>query len=167
MTLPSLPLRVHIRPAHESDAAAVLALIKELAAFEHLSDEVTATEVGLRQWLFGDQPAAHAIVVEVDGDVVAYAIYFRNFSTFLGRPGLYLEDLYVREAHRRRGFGRAMLAWLAHEAVRLGYGRLQWATLRWNHRAIDLYLRVGAVAEDEWTGYRLTGQAIAALGAEH
>jgi GNAT superfamily N-acetyltransferase len=149
-----------IRPAEVGDVPAVLALIKELAAFEHLSDEVTATEEGLRRWLFGPDGAAAALIGEWDGRSVAYAVYFRNFSTFLAQPGLYLEDLFVSEPHRRRGIGTAMLRHLARMAADAGYGRLQWAALRWNANAIRLYERLGAVEEKEWAGYRLTGAAL-------
>lgn len=158
---------LHVRGATEDDAAALLVFIKELAAFEHLASEVTATEADLRRWLFGEDRAAEAIVAELGGRLVGYAIFFRSFSTFLGKPGIYLEDLFVQEDVRSQGIGRKMLAYLAELAIDCGYGRLQWAALNWNQQAISLYLSVSAVAETAWTGYRLTGQALGALAAEY
>ena len=155
-----------IRPAIQADTPVIHAFIKDLATFEHLSHEVTATEADLRQWLFGVDPAARAVVAAVEGRTVGYAIYFRHFSTFLGKPGIYVEDLFVQEHLRSRGIGRRMLVYLAREAVEQGYGRMEWSALNWNQRAIALYLRVGAVPEEGWTAYRLTGASLLGLANE-
>ena len=162
----SVPKDLVIRLAREADAPTVLAFIKDLAAFEQLSEEVTATEADLRRWLFGEDRVGETIMAELGGRPVGYAMYFRSFSTFLGKPGIYVEDLFVEEAFRSLGIGRRMLAYLAREAVDRGYGRLEWTALNWNQRAIRLYLQVGAMAEDEWTGYRLTGAPLHALAQE-
>lgn len=149
-----------IRPAEENDTATLLRFIKHMAAFERLQQEVMATEEDLQRSLFGERPVASALIGEWDGQPVAYAIYFENFSTFLAKPGIFLEDLFVLEAFRNRGIGRRMLAHLASWARDGGYGRLQWQALRWNKGAKRLYERLGAVEEKEWTGYRLTGEAL-------
>jgi GNAT superfamily N-acetyltransferase len=145
------------------DIPAILGLIRELAAYEKLSDACVATEALLQEHLFGDDPVGEALVAEVEGRVVGYAIYFRTFSTFLARPGLYLEDIYVQREHRRRGLGKAMLVEVCRSAKRRGYGRVEWAVLKWNKPSIEFYRSLGAVALEEWETYRLTGEALEAF----
>jgi GNAT superfamily N-acetyltransferase len=149
-----------IRPATATDVPAILALIRELAAYEKLTHACVATEELLAQHLFGPERAAEALVAEDTGQVVGYAIYFKTFSTFLAKPGLYLEDLYVQPAHRRRGLGKALLRHLAQLAITRGYGRVEWAVLDWNAPSIAFYKSLGAVPLDEWTMFRLTGDAL-------
>jgi len=155
---------LRIDPASAADAATIFGLIKELAEFEHLSHEVVATEESLREQLFGEQPGAEVIIGRVGGEVVGFALYFPNFSTFLGRRGLYLEDLYVRPQFRGQGHGEQLLRHLAHLCVERGYGRLEWSVLDWNQRAIDFYQSMGAKPMNEWTVFRVTGDALAKLG---
>lgn len=149
-----------IRAAKVGDVPAILGLIRELAAYEKLSDACVATESMLQEHLFGDDPVVEALVAEVEGRVVGYAIYFRTFSTFLARPGLYLEDIYIQPEHRRRGLGKAMLVEVCRSAKQRGYGRVEWAVLKWNRPSIEFYRSLGAVAMDEWETYRLTGEAL-------
>lgn len=153
-----------IRPARESDVPAMLALIRELADYEHLSDKCIATEDLLRRHLFGPDRAAEALIAEYDETVVAYAIYFKTFSTFLALPGIYLEDIYVQPAHRRRGIGKQMLQEIARLAVRRGYGRVEWSVLDWNTPSINFYKSLGAFAMEDWTMMRLTGDALQKFG---
>ena len=155
-----------IRPAVSSDAPTILRLIKELAEFEKLSHEVVATENGLAEQLFGAQPGAEVLIGEWDGEPVAFALFFHNFSTFLGRRGIYLEDLYVKPASRSQGFGRAMLAKLANIARERGCGRLEWSVLDWNKRAIDFYVGLGAIPLADWTMFRVTGAALERLAID-
>lgn len=152
-----------IDPATEADVPVILSFIKELAAFERLSHEVVATEEQIHAALFSDRPVAEACLGRHDDEPVGFALFFSSFSTFLGRAGLYLEDLYVRPSHRGRGFGRRLLVHLARLARDRGCGRVEWSVLDWNHRAIAAYERVGAVPMDEWTVYRLTGAALTRL----
>lgn len=154
-----------IRPATEEDVPLVLSFIKELAEYERLSDEVVATEGELREHLFGERPAAAVTIGTVDGSTAGFALFFHSFSTFLGRPGIYLEDLYVRPAFRGRGLGRAFLIHLAKLAKERGGGRLEWAVLNWNEPALKLYKSIGAVPMDQWTVYRLSGEALDELAA--
>jgi GNAT superfamily N-acetyltransferase len=161
----SEPHRVHIRPAVESDVALVLSFIRELAEYERLAQEVVATEANLRRSLCGEHPAAHAVIALLDGMPVGFAVYFFNFSTFVGRPGLYLEDLYVRPAARGRGVGRSLLAHLARIAVERGCGRMEWAVLDWNEPAIRFYRSLGASPNEEWTTYRLSSGALGRLAS--
>jgi GNAT superfamily N-acetyltransferase len=156
----------HIRPAARSDVRVILGFIRELAEYEKLSDQVTATEDLLDRHLFGPNPVAHALIAEVDGKAVGFALYFFNFSTFVGRPGIYLEDLYVEPASRGQGVGRALLTELARVAVREKCGRLEWAVLDWNEPAIGFYKKLGAVPMQDWTVFRVTGEALSKLGAE-
>jgi GNAT superfamily N-acetyltransferase len=149
-----------IRPATHQDVPLILDLIKELAEYERLSSEVVATEAGLTAALFGNSARAHALIAYSGADPVGFAVYFYNFSTFLGRAGLYLEDLFVRPAWRRHGVGRRLLRELAERAVAEGCGRLEWSVLDWNEPAIRFYRSIGARAMDEWTVYRLTGDAL-------
>ncbi|HEX3997835.1 MAG TPA: GNAT family N-acetyltransferase [Pirellulales bacterium] len=144
-----------IRPARETDVAHLLAMIRELADYERLLDAVVATEAGLRQALFGEPRSAEALLAEFDGEPAGFALYFQTFSTFVGRPGLWLEDLFVRPAFRRHGIGRALFDRLAAIAVERGYGRMEWTVLDWNASAIDFYRRLGAVPLSDWTTFRL------------
>ncbi|HVS15867.1 MAG TPA: GNAT family N-acetyltransferase [Thermoanaerobaculia bacterium] len=152
-----------LRPATAGDAATVLGFIRELAEYERLAHEVVATEELLRETLFGARCVAEVVLGCERGEPVAFALFFHSFSTFLGRPGIYLEDLYVRPTHRGRGYGEVLLAWLARLAVDRGCGRLEWSVLDWNEPALRFYRRLGAVAMDEWTVHRLTGESLAAL----
>ena len=149
-----------IRPATPADVPAILALIRELAAYEKLSHACVATEGLLREHLFGPERAAEALVAEEDAGVVGYAIFFKTFSTFLGRAGMYLEDIYVRPAQRRKGIGKALLREIAQLAVARGYGRVEWSVLDWNVPSIEFYKSLGAVGLEEWTMMRLTGAAL-------
>ena len=152
--------------ASAGDVPVILSLIKELAVFERLSDEVVATEADIHDALFSDRRTAEGLVGCCGDEVVAFALFFQNFSTFLGRPGLYLEDLYVRPAYRGRGFGHRFLVHLAGLATERRCGRIEWSVLKWNERAIQSYRRAGAVPMDEWTVYRLTGDALERLAKE-
>jgi GNAT superfamily N-acetyltransferase len=152
-----------IRAATPADVPRVLEFIKELAAYERLSHEVVADEGTIRAALFGPGANAEALIGELDGQPIAFAVYFHNFSTFLGRRGLYLEDLFVRPVHRGGGHGKAMLAHLAGLAVARGCGRFEWAVLDWNEPAIRFYEALGAKPNADWTVYRLDGAALAAL----
>jgi hypothetical protein len=154
-----------LRPAEPSDLPAVVGLIGELAAFEQLTHLLQVTPEALRPHLFGDRPAAECLVGEVDGAVVAFALYFTNFSTFLGRPGLYLEDLYVQPAHRGRGLGRALLGRLGAFAVERGCGRFEWSVLDWNTNAIAFYEKMGATVLPDWRICRVAGDALQRFGA--
>lgn len=152
-----------IRPATERDASTVLQFIRELAVYERLEHLVVATEADLLRWLFAPDSVAE-VALALEGDEPAgFALYFRNFSTFLGRPGLYLEDLFVREASRGRGIGKALLRHLAGEAIARGYGRVEWAVLDWNEPAIRFYRSLGAVVMEDWRLCRLTGESLSAL----
>jgi len=153
-----------IRPAAPADAEAIVGLIQELAAFEKLSHLVVVTPDLLRPQLFGEKPAAEALVAELDGSVVAFALFFTNFSTFLGRPGLYLEDLYVQPAHRGSGLGKALLQRLGALAVERGCGRFEWSVLDWNENAIRFYEKMGAAVMPDWRICRVAGDALAAFG---
>ena len=149
-----------LRPARPDDAAALVGLIRELAEFERLSHLVEVTPPQLAQQLFGPRPAAEAVVAEHDGAVVGFALFFTNFSTFLGRPGLYLEDLYVQPAHRGQGLGRALLSHLGALANERGCGRFEWSVLDWNEDAIRFYRQMGASVMPDWRICRLTGEAL-------
>jgi GNAT superfamily N-acetyltransferase len=154
-----------VRVARESDLDRIQQLIVDLARYERAAHEVKTTTEQLRLALFGPQPAAYALVAESDKQVVGLALYFRNFSTWEGVHGIYLEDLYVMPEYRGSGLGRALLMSLAELAVERGYARLEWAVLDWNQPAIDFYRSIGAVAMDEWTVYRLSGAALTAASA--
>ncbi|KKW63438.1 GNAT family N-acetyltransferase [Mycolicibacterium elephantis] len=155
-----------IRRVRPGDEAELTAMIHELAEFEHASDECTVTESQLSQALFGGTPTVYGHLAEVDGEVAATALWFRNFSTWDGVAGIYLEDLYVRPRFRRRGLARKFLATLARECVDNGYTRLSWAVLNWNVDAIALYDAVGGKPQTEWTTYRVSGPELSALAAE-
>ncbi len=152
----SLPEGVCIREARPGDEALLLALIRELAAYERLADEVSATPELLTRHVLDGQGGATALIAELAGEPVGFALFFRNFSTFLGKPGLYLEDLYVRESARGQGVGRALLAHVAGIARAGDYGRLEWSVLDWNEPAIAFYQSLGAQPMSEWTVYRLS-----------
>lgn len=157
----------HIRAATPDDIALVLAFVRELAEYERLSHLVSATEARLRESLFGAHPGAE-VVLGFAGDMPAgFAVYFHNFSTFLGIKGLWLEDLYVRPEMRRRGYGRALLLHVARVARKRGCGRFEWAALDWNEPAIRFYKSLGAVALDDWTIFRVTGPALEKLADMH
>lgn len=153
-----------VRPAAPEDVPLLHALICELAEYEKLRDTVTATADDLARALFGERPACEAIVGLVDAAPVGFALFFRNYSTFVGRPGLYLEDLYVRPAARGCGLGKALFAHLARTAVERGCGRMEWTALGWNASAIEFYERLGARAMDDWRLFRLAGEALRAAG---
>jgi GNAT superfamily N-acetyltransferase len=153
----------HIRRAQPGDEAEITAMIHELAEFERAADDCTVTESQIRTALFGDAPTVQAYVAEVDGELAAEALWFRNFSTWDGVAGIYLEDLFVRPKFRRRGLGRALLATLARECVTSGYTRLSWAVLNWNVDAIALYDAVGGYQQKEWTTYRVSGPELSEL----
>jgi GNAT superfamily N-acetyltransferase len=151
-----------LRPATPQDVPAIVGLIRELAVFEKLEHLVVATPEKLAPQLFGPRPAAEAVVGEVGGTVVAFALFFTNFSTFLAQPGLYLEDLYVQPAHRGTGLGKALLQHLGALAVERGCGRFEWSVLDWNANAIRFYEKMGATVMPDWRICRLTGPALQA-----
>jgi GNAT superfamily N-acetyltransferase len=153
-------LTLGIRPAERSDVPLVAGLIRQLAIFEKLEHEVVLTEGLLTAGLFGARPYAEAVIAEEDGEPIGFALFFHTFSTFLARPGLYLEDLFVLPDHRGRGVGRALLAHLAQLALERGCGRLEWAVLDWNAPAIGFYDRLGASSVDDWRLRRLDGEAL-------
>jgi GNAT superfamily N-acetyltransferase len=159
-----------LRPATAADLPAIVGLIRELAVFEKLEHLVVCTPESIEPHLFGAKPAAEVVVVElpVDGrpQVVGFALFFTNFSTFLGRPGLYLEDLYVKPAQRGLGIGKALLAHLGTLAVERGCGRFEWSVLDWNENAIRFYERMGAKLLPDWRICRITGDALAAFGRQ-
>lgn len=154
---------LRIRPAVPGDEELVLELIRELAVYERLADEVEATPAMLGEALFSDRAVAETVIAEWEGEVVGFALFFANFSTFVGRPGLYLEDLFVRESHRGRGIGKALLLHLAGIARERDYGRMEWSVLDWNQPAIDFYRRLGAKPMSDWTVFRLDEKALAEL----
>ena len=156
---------VTFRPAEEKDTALLLTFIRALADYEHMLDNVVATEEILSDWLF-ERRVAEAFFALEDGVEVGFALYFRNFSTFLGRGGIYLEDLFVLPEHRGKGYGKAILTRLAQIARERGCGRLEWACLDWNKPSIDFYLSLGAKPMDEWTVYRVSGDALTQLAGE-
>jgi GNAT superfamily N-acetyltransferase len=152
-----------IRKATVKDVSTILLFIRELAEYEKLSHQVSATEELLEEALFGERTVAEALIAENAGEPVGFALFFHNFSTFLGRPGVYLEDLFVRPQWRGHGFGKALLAEIARLAVERGCGRLEWAVLDWNDPAIRFYRSLGAEAMDEWTIFRLTAEKLKAI----
>jgi GNAT superfamily N-acetyltransferase len=156
-------VKLRIEPAVESDVPVILSFIRKLAEYEKLSHMVVATEANIRDHVFGPNPVAEVLLAYWDDEPVGFALYLRNFSTFLGRAGIYLEDLFVEPARRGKGIGKALLARLAKIAVERGYGRLEWAVLDWNQPSIEFYRSLGAVPLDEWTAYRLTGEALERL----
>jgi GNAT superfamily N-acetyltransferase len=155
---------LRIIPATKADVPLILSFVRKLAEYEKLSHEVMATEEGLVEGLFGARPMAEVLLAYWADEPVGFALYFHNFSTFVGKPGIYLEDLFVEPAHRGRGIGKALLARVARIAQDRGCGRLEWAVLDWNQPAIDFYRTLGAVAKDEWTIFRLSGDSLRRLG---
>jgi GNAT superfamily N-acetyltransferase len=156
-----------IRTTTEADVPIILSLIRELAEYERAPDAVVATENGLREVLFGRKRSAEVLLALEEDEPVGFAVYFYNFSTWLGRPGLYLEDLFVRPAVRGKGYGRALLGRLAQIAQERGCGRMEWAVLDWNDPAIQFYRKLGAEPMNEWTVFRLTAEGIAKLATEN
>jgi GNAT superfamily N-acetyltransferase len=150
----------HIRAASADQVPVILAFIKKLAAYEKLTHEVVATEELLRETLFGARPTAEVAIGYLDNKAVGFVLFFHNYSTFLGRPGIYIEDLFVEEHFRRRGFGRALFLYVARLAKERRCGRLEWAVLDWNEPAIGFYKKLGAVPMSEWTVFRVTGEAL-------
>lgn len=157
------PDKSTIRSATIEDVAVILQLIRDLATYERASEEVTATEDQLRDVLFGERPAAEVRLVFENETPVGFALFFHNFSTWLGQPGLYLEDLFVKPEYRGKGYGRALLVDLAKIARERGCGRMEWAVLDWNEPAIEFYRKLGAKPMNEWTVFRLTRDGIAKL----
>jgi len=156
-----------IRPAQPQDVVHIHAMIVELAVFEKLEHMVVATEALLHEGLFGAHPSCEAIVGEEDGEVVTFALFFHNFSTFLTKKGLYLEDLYVKQSHRGKGFGTLMLQRLAQLALERGCGRFEWSVLDWNEPAIQFYKAMGADVMPDWRICRVTGDSLSALAARN
>ena len=161
MTEPRPAFRID--PARPDDVDAIVALVRELAEFERLLHEVRVQPDELREHLFGPRPYCDAALVRVGEEVAGFALWFHNYSTFMGRPGVYLEDLYVRPAYRGHGLGEALLRHVAGIAVARGRGRFEWSVLDWNQRAIGFYRSMGAVPMDEWTVYRVSGDALLQL----
>ncbi|MBW8823550.1 MAG: GNAT family N-acetyltransferase [Xanthomonadales bacterium] len=155
--------RIVIRPAIAADVPLILELIRALGEYERLAHEVVATEADLHAQLFGPKPAAEVLIGEVDGTPAGFALFFHNFSTFLGKPGLYLEDLFVRPDHRGAGLGKALMVELAKLAIARDCGRFEWSVLDWNQPSIDFYRSLGAVGMDEWTVQRVSGAALRKL----
>lgn len=152
-----------LRSATRNDVAVIRELIEGLAEYEKLRHECVATDEALAATLFGERPYAEVVLAEWDGEVAGFALFFHNYSTFLARPGMYLEDLFVRPTHRGRGIGKSLLQHLAGLAVARGCGRLEWSVLDWNVDAIGFYTALGARPQDEWTVYRVTGDALVQL----
>jgi GNAT superfamily N-acetyltransferase len=172
MTIPTIAAKiatnrpgVTLRLATRDDVALILALIRELAEYEREPDAVQTDEAMLAANLFGAQPGAEVVIAEADGQPAGFALFFHNFSTWLGRRGLYLEDLFVRPAYRGHGVGQVLMAYLAKLALERGCGRFEWSVLDWNTPAIDFYRRLGATGMDEWTVQRVTGESLQALAA--
>jgi len=162
----AVPGLLSIRPATEHDTALILRFIEKLAEYEKLSHEVVATEAALRENLFGQRPYAEVLLAYWGGEPVGFALFFHNYSTFLAQPGIYLEDLFVDPEHRGQGIGKALLVKLARISMERGCGRVEWAVLDWNEPSIGFYRGLGAIAKDEWTVYRLTGEALQRLADE-
>ncbi|MCG2628728.1 GNAT family N-acetyltransferase [Bradyrhizobium sp. WYCCWR 13023] len=156
-------MSLNIRRARSDEAGLVLDFVRELAAYEKLSHEVEATEADIADALFGHDPRLFCAIAEWNGEAVGFAVWFLNFSTFSGRHGVYLEDLYVRPSHRGKGLGKALLIYLARECVDNGWSRLQWAVLDWNAPSIAFYKSLGAAMMDDWTLCRVTGPALTRL----
>ena len=154
--------KLNFRYANEKDAALILEFIRELAKYENMLDEVIATEELLKEWIF-EKKKAEVIFALEDGKEVGFALFFHNFSTFLGRAGIYLEDLFVKPEYRGKGYGKGLLKKLAQIAKKRGCGRLEWWCLDWNKPSIDFYLSLGAEPMDEWTTYRVTGENLSKL----
>lgn len=154
---------IHLRPANRHDLPQILQFIEDLADYEKLRDACVATTEALDLHLFGEHPKAEVVIAEYDGVPAGFALFFHNFSTFLAQPGIYLEDLYVKPEFRGHGIGKALLLHLARLASLRGCGRLEWSVLDWNEPSISFYKSLGAVPMDEWTGFRLSGEALQKL----
>jgi GNAT superfamily N-acetyltransferase len=159
-------MNLRIEPATENDVPVILSFIRKLAEYEKMSHLVVSTEESIHEHVFGTNPVAEVLLAYVDSEPVGFALYFRNFSTFLGRAGIYLEDLFVDPEQRGKGIGKALLVRLAKIAAERGYGCVEWAVLNWNEPSIEFYRRLGAIPLDAWTGYRLTGDALDRLATE-
>jgi GNAT superfamily N-acetyltransferase len=159
------PPDLRIDPATEGDLPLILQLIRALAEYERLEHAVVATEQDLRESLFGPKPSAEVVLARVGQDAVGFAVWFYSYSTFLARPGLYIEDVFVFPEWRGRGIGRALVTYLARVAVARNCGRMEWSVLDWNETAIGFYRRLGATPMDEWTVFRITGDALKQLGS--
>ena len=157
---------ITIRPATEQDVPTILGFIRDLAKYEHLEHEVIATEASLRQTLFGERHYAEVVFACLDNVPQGFALFFHNYSTFLGKPGIYLEDLFVRPEARGRGIGKQLLVWLAQTTVERDCGRLEWSVLDWNEPSIGFYRSLGAELKDEWQIFRLTGDSLKTLADE-
>jgi GNAT superfamily N-acetyltransferase len=157
---------LRIAPCVPADVPAIFGMIRELAEYEKLLDEMEACEDDVRRALFGTPPSAYALVARQDREAVGFALYFHTFSTFVGRPGIWLEDLYVRPAWRKQGVGGKLLARLAQITIERNFGRLEWSVLDWNEPAIDVYKAIGAKPKDEWTIMRMTGESLQKLAAK-
>jgi GNAT superfamily N-acetyltransferase len=166
MTDPVLPEQFRIERATERDVPLIFSFIKDLAEYEQLAHEVAATEDGLRAALFGPTPAAEVVIGYVGGEAVGFALFFQTFSTFVGKPGMYLEDLFVRPEWRGRGYGKQLLVHLARICLERDYGRMEWSVLDWNELALGVYRRVGARPLGDWTVHRLTGEPLRRLASE-
>jgi GNAT superfamily N-acetyltransferase len=164
-TAPTVP-NLNLRVADEADVETILGLIRGLADYERLSHEVTADAATLRRSLFGARRVAEVVIAEVDGTPVGFALFFHNFSTFLGLPGIYIEDLYIEPAWREKGIGRALLSYVARLAKERGCGRLEWAVLDWNAPAISFYRNLGGRMLDDWRIFRVTGNALDELSRQ-
>jgi len=165
MAASATPSRLTIRPGTEADIDLILRFINLLAVYERLAGDVVATTAILRSELFGPRPSAEVIFASLGDEPVGFALFFHNFSTFMGRKGLYLEDLYVLEEHRGKGVGKALLQRLASIAVERNCGRFEWAVLDWNESAIHFYRSLGAEPQDDWTVFRLSGDTLRSLAA--
>ncbi len=159
------PTEIRLEPATERDVPLILQLIKALAEYERLANDVTATEGALRETLFGPRPAAEVVIAYANGEAAGFAVWFYNYSTFLARPGLYLEDLFVHPRWRGHGIGKTLLIYLAKVAVSRGCGRMEWSVLDWNELAIGFYRGLGARPLDGWHVFRLTGDALTQLAS--
>lgn len=167
LPISTCPVVLHLRPAAESDLDLVLAFVRELAEYERLAHMVVDDRERMRVSLFGSQPHAEVVIAEHGGQPAGFALFFHNFSTFLARPGLYLEDLFVRPAFRGHGVGKALLLYLAKLARERGCGRYEWSVLDWNRPAIDFYEGLGATPMNEWRLMRVTGEALDELGRRY
>lgn len=167
MSRPGTDRALTIRRAAATDVSVILAFIRELAVYEHLEQEVVATEAEVRAALFGPRPYAEVALACLDGQPVGFALYFHNFSTFVGKLGIYLEDLYVRPEARGLGAGKLLFAYLAKTALERGCARLDWAVLDWNEPSIGFYRSLGAIDQSEWTTYRLDGAALTRLAESY
>jgi len=161
--MPSQP-SILIAPATAADVPAIVAMVRELAEFEKLLHEAVATEAAIAEALFGARPYAEVLMARAGENVAGFALFFHNYSTFVGKPGIYLEDLYVRPSFRGHGYGKALLTEIARLAVERGCGRFEWSVLDWNQRAIDFYDSLGAKPMSDWTTMRVAGEALEKLG---